>query len=153
MLNFRSVILWRWAKIFWIQFGLVGCGLRLSSAQPSTVRDRYAHPHSPPPKLDSDKFGDEAGDQTGGMIESCTRLQVFHYINRWFHVEWPSWQWPSFADCLQVLPYRFLWTTFVLKITLKFTSSAGEIREFSLDSFQCRNRSAPENPSKIRKVL
>ncbi len=25
-------------------------------------------------KLDSDKFGDEAGDQTGGLIESCTRL-------------------------------------------------------------------------------
>ncbi len=25
-------------------------------------------------KLDSDKFGDEAGDQTGGLIESCTRF-------------------------------------------------------------------------------
>ncbi len=25
-------------------------------------------------KLDSEKFGDEAGDQTGGVIESCTHL-------------------------------------------------------------------------------
>ncbi len=26
-------------------------------------------------KLDSDKFGDEAGDETSGLIESCTRLK------------------------------------------------------------------------------
>ncbi len=31
-------------------------------------------PRSPPAKLDSDKFGDEPGDQTGGLIESYTRL-------------------------------------------------------------------------------
>ncbi|MCP3661316.1 MAG: hypothetical protein GY696_02295 [Gammaproteobacteria bacterium] len=28
-----------------------------ASAQPSTVRARYARPHSPPAKLDSSKFG------------------------------------------------------------------------------------------------
>ncbi len=33
-------------------------------AQLSTVRARYARPHSPPAKLDSDKFGKTAADQT-----------------------------------------------------------------------------------------
>ncbi len=34
--------------------------LRLRCSQPRTVRARYANPQSPPAKLDSDKFGDEA---------------------------------------------------------------------------------------------
>ncbi len=33
-----------------------------------------ARAHSPPTRLDSDKFGDEAGDQTGGLIELCSHL-------------------------------------------------------------------------------
>ncbi len=32
-----------------------------------------------PAKLDSDKFGDEAGDETVGLIESCTCFKVFRY--------------------------------------------------------------------------
>ncbi len=32
-------------------------------------------------KLDSDKFGDEAGDQTGGLIESCTRLSFSKLVD------------------------------------------------------------------------
>ncbi len=52
-----------------------------------TVRARYASPHSPPAKLDSDKFGDEAGDETGGLIESCTRLKFSINITRRFRTE------------------------------------------------------------------
>ncbi len=56
------------AKFVWIQFG--GWAVtrsRLSEAKPQTAAEQA--------KLDSDKFGDEAGDQTGGLSESCTRLK------------------------------------------------------------------------------
>ncbi len=57
-----------------IQFGWVVCGPRLPCAHPQTVRVRYAGPHSPPAKLDSDKFDNLTVDQTGWLkIESCTQ--------------------------------------------------------------------------------
>ncbi len=40
-------------------------------------------------KLDSDKWGDEAGDQTFGLIESCTRLKFYITQPVSFHTEWP----------------------------------------------------------------
>ncbi len=39
-------------------------GLRFQASLALSVR---------PAKLDTGKFGDETGDQTGGLIESCTR--------------------------------------------------------------------------------
>ncbi len=39
-------------------------------AQPSTVRARYARPHSPPAKLDPDEFGNSARTEPAGLIES-----------------------------------------------------------------------------------
>ncbi len=46
---------------------LTGCGPRLRCAHPWTVRACYASPHSPPAKLDSDKFDDSPADQTGWL--------------------------------------------------------------------------------------
>ncbi len=38
-----------------------------------TVRPRLASPHSPPAKLDSDKFEDPRRTKPDGFIESCTQ--------------------------------------------------------------------------------
>ncbi len=47
----------------------------LASAQLLDDRACCALPCSQPANLDSDKFGDEGGYQTDGVIESCTRLK------------------------------------------------------------------------------
>ncbi len=41
-----------------------------ANAQPSTDRARCAHPHSPPAKLGSDRFGKSAWTKPAGLIES-----------------------------------------------------------------------------------
>ncbi len=63
------------AKFVWIQFSWVGCGPRLHCAHPRTVRAQRALTHNPPAKLDLDK-ATKRRDQTGGLIESCTRLKL-----------------------------------------------------------------------------
>ncbi len=40
---------------------------------PFGLATRYASPHSPPAKLDSDKFGDSRRAKPDGLIESCTQ--------------------------------------------------------------------------------
>ncbi len=53
-----------------------GWGLRLKPAERGLLRipngpERVSHQA----KLDAEKFGDEGRDQTGGLIESCSRLK------------------------------------------------------------------------------
>ncbi len=61
-----------------------------ASTQPSTDRALRSRPHSPPAKLVSEKFVDEAGDQTVIWFKSCTHLKfsVTHFnalCNGLFH--------------------------------------------------------------------
>ncbi len=54
-----------------------------ASAQLSTDRTHSAGPHRPPAKLDTDKFGNSAGDQTCWLdwITECDRGSSFIAIN------------------------------------------------------------------------
>ncbi len=52
--------------------GLWGLAASPNGQRPSASE---AGDRSPRAKLDSDKFGDEAGDQSGGLIEPYTRLK------------------------------------------------------------------------------
>ncbi len=60
------------AEFVCIQFGGFCCEGELASAVSPIGKLETA---ARPVKQDSDKFGDDAGGQTGGLIESCTRLK------------------------------------------------------------------------------
>ncbi len=58
-------------------------------------------------------------DQTGGLIESFTRLKFsITYITRWFHVEWPSFVWNVF--------YKSLWNFYGI-LTLRIFVLRGKL--------------------------
>ncbi len=69
------------AKFLSIQFG--GWAVRASVTNPNGRQVKLAKPETAVhrAKRDSDKLGDEAGDQTGGYALKVRSLKVFHYIN------------------------------------------------------------------------
>ncbi len=63
------------SKFVWLQLGCVGLGPRLRCAHPRTVRVRS--PHSPPVKLDSDKFDNSTADRTISIKPYHTIYTIF----------------------------------------------------------------------------
>ncbi len=63
----------------------------LACAQPSTDRIRCARPHRKPAKLDSDKFGKSAVDQTAGLIESWNVMEDRHHTSSLWYLCMTYW--------------------------------------------------------------